>query len=637
MAVVVWVLICAGLNVSGWLLSSLDRLSWTGYALLLPLLVIASLIVSLRVAGPFRCGAAYVFCRVRWRLRHLFPLAFVVLAVMAIFGGILHAPNNYDALAYRVPRVLNWIAEGHWHWIHTMFHRLNTRACGMEWFSAPLIILTGSDRLLFLPNAVSFLLMPGLVYSVLFRLGVAKRVAWQWMWILPTGYCYLLQAGSIGNDLFGAVLGLCAMDLALRARESGRVSLLLLSVLAAGAMSAGKTNNITLGLAWLVIVGPVLWKSLIHRFILITLVSILAAAASFLPSAFLNYKYCGDWSGSKVEGLDAFTKGHPLQREFHNLLLTLLQNFTPPFFPLTASWDRWISSFVPSSYLESVKPLFEASSARFQMTELQMEEVSSVGFGICLLLAFGIVFSAGAKHLGWKLPSVSRPDRIQTLVVVLSAVGFCIYCAKSGFSGVGRYFGFYFLYIVPALLWLPGFRALVLRRFWKALCCLVFVMAAMLLVISPARPLWPVGIILKASQGGAIPLPKGFLQRIEAVYSTYAERNRAFAPLLARIPSEEKVLGLVTCDDPETSLWKPFGKRVIKHITPDDTAETLRSRGVRMATFDPTTFRNRMGMPYQAWLSGVGGRECGRITLLLRAGAGPIEWIIVQFDPKSDN
>jgi hypothetical protein len=184
---------------------------------------------------------------------------------------------------------------------------------------------------------------------------------------------------------------------------------------------------------------------------------------------------------------------------------------------------------------------------------------------------------------------------------------------------------------------LPGFRALVSRRVWKALYGLIFVMAAMLLVISPARPLWPVGEFLKASQGGAIPLPKGVSQRIDAVYSTYVERNRAFAPLLARIPAEETVLGTVIFDDPETSLWKPFGKRVIKHITPDDTAETLRSRGVRIAAFDPTTFRNRMGMPYQAWLSGIGGRECGRVTLRLRAGAGPVEWIIVRFAPKSDN
>ena len=33
------------------------------------------------------------------------------------------------------------------------------------------------------------------------------------MWLVPTGYCYLLQVGSIGNDLFSAVLALAAVDL----------------------------------------------------------------------------------------------------------------------------------------------------------------------------------------------------------------------------------------------------------------------------------------------------------------------------------------------------------------------------------------------------------------------------------------
>ena len=43
------------------------------------------------------------------------------------------------------------------------------------------------------------------------------RAAWHWMWLMPTGYCFLLQAGSIGNDLFGAVFALAALDFALRA------------------------------------------------------------------------------------------------------------------------------------------------------------------------------------------------------------------------------------------------------------------------------------------------------------------------------------------------------------------------------------------------------------------------------------
>src|SRR5205807_1785258 len=69
----------------------------------------------------------------RGRFRRLFPLLFFTVAALAILGGCIHAPSNYDALAYRTPRVLHWLAEGRWHWIHTDFQRLNTRGCGLEW------------------------------------------------------------------------------------------------------------------------------------------------------------------------------------------------------------------------------------------------------------------------------------------------------------------------------------------------------------------------------------------------------------------------------------------------------------------------------------------------------------------------
>src|SRR6185312_9470520 len=54
--------------------------------------------------------------------------------------------------------------------------------------------------------------------------GVRPRVAWHWMWIVPTGYCFLLQAGGIANDAFPTVDGLAMMDFALRAREKCRGS-----------------------------------------------------------------------------------------------------------------------------------------------------------------------------------------------------------------------------------------------------------------------------------------------------------------------------------------------------------------------------------------------------------------------------
>lgn len=85
--------------------------------------------------------------------------------------------------------------------------------------TAPLFLFTGTDRFVFLINVICFLLLPGRFFSVLVRLGVRTRTAWHWMWLLPAGYCYLLQAGSIANDLFGAVFAMVAIEFALRARQ----------------------------------------------------------------------------------------------------------------------------------------------------------------------------------------------------------------------------------------------------------------------------------------------------------------------------------------------------------------------------------------------------------------------------------
>ena len=210
-----WILLCAFLNCAGWILSAVHQLNVLGYTVIFALA--AAGIVWWGRKNPIAPRGGNVH-RLRRRFRRGFPLAFLIVAVLAIFGGVIHPPVNYDALAYRVPRVLNWLADQRWTWIHTEFQRLNTRSCGIEWVSAPLIAFTRTDRFLFLINAVSFLLLPGLVFSGLTRAGVKPRVAWHWMWLAPTGYCYLLQAGSIGNDLFGAVFGLAALDLALRAR-----------------------------------------------------------------------------------------------------------------------------------------------------------------------------------------------------------------------------------------------------------------------------------------------------------------------------------------------------------------------------------------------------------------------------------
>jgi len=103
-----------------------------------------------------------------------------------------------------------------------------------------LLALTRSDRGLFLINALGFLLLPGLLFSVFRQLGVARKVAWAWMWLLPLGYGFVTQAGSIGNDLMGAVCCLLSVHFGLRARHSGRVSEVWFAALAAALMTGVK-------------------------------------------------------------------------------------------------------------------------------------------------------------------------------------------------------------------------------------------------------------------------------------------------------------------------------------------------------------------------------------------------------------
>jgi hypothetical protein len=169
-AISIWVWFCAYLNCVGWTLSVLHQLNAAGYAVALLLGGVAFMAWWKQTSG--RISPHISWRKLKRHFRRPFPLAFLILAAMAFLGGALYAPSNYDALAYRLPRILHWLAAGQWQWIHTDFNRLNTRGCDIEWVSAPFIVLLKTDRPLFLINFISFLLLPGLVFSLFTRLGV---------------------------------------------------------------------------------------------------------------------------------------------------------------------------------------------------------------------------------------------------------------------------------------------------------------------------------------------------------------------------------------------------------------------------------------------------------------------------------
>jgi hypothetical protein len=614
-----WIFFCAFLNCAGWILSALRRLDASGYAIILAIGVIFVWFIRKK----FRAYQGWNLAGIRRRSRRLFPLAFFVLASLAILGGLLHAPGNYDALAYRLPRMLNWLADGHWHWVHTDFQRLNTRSCGIEWISTPLIAFTKTDRFLFLINTASFLLLPGLVFSTLARLGVKPRVAWHWMWLIPSGYCYLLQAGSVSNDMFGAVFALAAVDFALRARQSGRVSEVCLSVLAAALMTSAKASNLPLLLPWVVAFFPT-WRIWLRHPVAMATVAFPALWASIVPTAILNQVNCGDWTGLAAEHA-IIGSGPAWLHLLNNSINYLLENLCPPVFPFAQAWNHFADRIIPPSLATLLQKYFEPGAAHWWLGEMQIEEGAGLGFGVTVLLFLSLI--AAAVRRIFRPKSVVPSRSIPWLVCLAPWASLLYVMSKLGLSGAARYLAPYYLLLLPALLLAAAHSDLIKRTWWRLGAFIVFALALMLVIISPERPLWPAGWVLQ--HYGARLEASHLGSRAVAVYGVYARRANAFAPAIAILPPDATLVGIVTRDDPETSLWRPFGSRRIVHVRADEAIDEIQQRGIKYILVKTDLLHE----PWDQWLQRVHGRLLDSLDLRLRAGDGPSTWRLVQLEP----
>jgi hypothetical protein len=116
---------------------------------------------------------------------------------------------------------------------------------------------------------------------------------------------------------------------------------------------------------------------------------------------------------------------------------------------------------------------------------------------------------------------------------------------------------------------LPAQKHLLRFCGWRILIVLAALSVLPAVVLSPARPLWPAQTISGrlARQHPDSPA----LQRLAAVYSAYARRNDALAPLRDRLPGGARKVGFVAdTDDSDYSLWRPFGRRIVVSLRDDN-------------------------------------------------------------------
>lgn len=114
------------------------------------------------------------------------------------------------------------------------------------------------------------------------------------------------------------------------------------------------------------------------------------------------------------------------------------------------------------------------------------------------------------------------------------------------------------------------------------------------------------------------------------VYSVYRERAHAFEPALALTPPEVKRLGMVTFDDPEATLWRPYGSRRILHVCSVTMQTGCGPMESNMSGSTRTLFNAFSTGPWEGGSSVSMAGRLQTIQLNLRAGQEAIPWILVN-------
>jgi hypothetical protein len=593
-AVRAWIVFSAALCSAGWLLSLVHRLDKLGYA---------TVFAALAFAGVW--WSRFSFKKLSWedrwrrmtarrrRFRRWLPLAFVVLAVAATVGGILHAPIHADALQYRTPRVLNWLTAGQWHWIYAWDLRLNVISCGYEFLTAPFLLFTESDHVAVFINVLSFFMLPGLVFGVFVQLGVRSRVAWNWMWIFPCGWVYCMQAGGLGNDQFATVYSLASVYFALRARKTGRVTDLWISILACALVTGTKQTNVPLALLWFIAAWPSL-RLLWQRPLLTVLVGAIALFASGVPIAWLDLVHTGTWTGWPKE--KSLQPSSPLVGIVGNGVVLIAYNFMPPIFPFARQWNEARLRFLESSMGQP----FNSFEMFANMPRAAAEQSAGLGLFVSGLVI--LAFLAGLRN-GRLGPSPAQSWLSPTRL--LRGASWCLlllFMAKVGSWNAPRYLAAYYPFLFPTFLLGTGQNRVVRSRWWKGLSMAAMVLTILLIVFSRQRPVWP-ALFVTTKLKEQFP-NSTFVSKFAATYDfSRGIRNLLDEPFLSKIPPEEKVIGYATTmGGLDRVLWFPLGSRRIAYVKPDDTAESIRSRGFNYLMVDSGALE-KVNLKIENWLA----------------------------------
>ena len=607
----IWILLSTAFCAGAMLLSAFSLLNRPGNTILLAVSLAGS------AWGYFKLnGHPWFFNGLRWRrFRRPFPLIYLFCALSALVGGAIHSPTNHDALSYRVPRLLHWLSSGQWHYIGGTDTRMDFSGTGFEAMMLPPFAAFHTLRFAFLINAVSYLLLPGLIFSVFSALGIRRSIGARWMWIIPCASCFAMEAGSIGNDLPVCVFVLAALFFGLRAVETGRWTDVVLALLASALMTGVKVVALPLLLP---IAICMLWVFFRHPKLILpaAAASVLAVSISFLPIAIANTLNVGDWAGDS----NSLLKIHdPVVGLAGNAIIIGSASLAPAIFPQSEKLNTWFNSSIGEGSLSWIK----AGFADFRMTHPQLasEENSGLGLGVSAALVLGV---AGA----WRQLRIKRLVGPGGLIFASFWCALLFFMVKLGNCGAPRLIAPYYAGLIGLPLLLIQSGKVFAKTWWQRSSLILLLPIVPALAMSPARPLLPMRTLVDMLED--MGLQAATLSRMDTVYEVYANRYDAYQQVRDLLPEDTTSIGFAgTSGESQYSFWLPMGTRRVVDFTPGRNGELPDTSNLDAIVASAWGVNDRFGITSRHLAERLDWEIIGTIPVRALASTDANEWSVL--------
>jgi hypothetical protein len=279
-----------------------------------------------------------------------------------------------------------------------------------------------------------------------------------------------------------------------------------------------------------------------------------------------------------------------------------------------------------------VQPLVKNFEDGFQnLWELPTEDWAGIGAGVTILMTISAfwTFSGFVRHRKLSVSANGIPSLVLRLALISPWLALLAFCAKSGMVTAARLIAPYYPLLLPLLIIGAEQSVLIRRRWWRGLAWAVFIIAFFVVIVSPARPLWPAQTIL--AKAAARNPDSRLLTRALKTYAVYSHRADALADLRQYLPADLKVVGFIGMpDDLDISFWRPYGSRRVELISRKAPLEEFYARKVQYVVVSELVF-NLSHESVDDWLVQSHAEVIASGTYTITVSTGPRRWFVVCF------